>query len=69
MPCLLGYANLAVEMRKKLSAAQRAAKLLGKLGASKGGKARAEKLSPERKKEIAQKAAKARWGAADKPAV
>jgi len=27
----------------------------------KGGKARAEKLSPERRKEIAQKAAKARW--------
>ncbi len=27
----------------------------------KGGKARAEKLSPERRKEIARKAAKARW--------
>jgi hypothetical protein len=34
---------------------------LGRLGASKGGKARAEKLSPERRKEIARKAAKARW--------
>jgi hypothetical protein len=34
---------------------------LGRLGGIKGGKARAEKLSPERKKEIAQKAAKARW--------
>jgi hypothetical protein len=34
---------------------------LGKLGASKGGKARAEKLSAERKSEIARKAAKARW--------
>jgi hypothetical protein len=38
-----------------------AAVALGKLGASKGGKARAEKLSAERKSEIARKAAKARW--------
>ena len=34
---------------------------LSKLGASKGGKARASKLSARRRKEIAQKAAKARW--------
>ena len=34
---------------------------LGKLGASKGGKARAEKLSAEKRKEIAQRAAMARW--------
>jgi hypothetical protein len=34
---------------------------LGKLGGSKGGKARAEKLTPEQRKEIAQKAAKKRW--------
>jgi hypothetical protein len=38
-----------------------AAVALGKLGASKGGKARAEKLSDKRKSEIARKAAKARW--------
>lgn len=38
------------------------AKTLGHLGGLKGGKARAEKLSPEQRKEIAQKAAKARWG-------
>jgi len=38
-----------------------AAVALGKLGASKGGKARRDKLSPERRKEIAKKAAKARW--------
>lgn len=31
-------------------------------GKAKGGKARAEKLSPEARKEIAQKAASARWG-------
>jgi len=34
---------------------------LGRLGGRKGGKARAEKLSPERRKEIARKAARARW--------
>jgi hypothetical protein len=34
---------------------------LGRLGGKKGGEARAKKLSPERRKEIAQKAAKARW--------
>lgn len=34
---------------------------LGRLGGLKGGKARAEKLTPERRKEIAKKAAKKRW--------
>jgi hypothetical protein len=34
---------------------------LGRLGGLKGGKARAAKLSPERRKEIAVKAASARW--------
>jgi hypothetical protein len=38
-----------------------AAVALGRLGASKGGKARRDKLSPERRKEIAKKAAEARW--------
>ena len=38
-----------------------AAVALGRLGGLKGGKARTEKLSPERRKEIAQKAAQARW--------
>lgn len=38
-----------------------AAVALGKLGGLKGGKARKEKLSPERRKEIARTAAKARW--------
>lgn len=40
----------------------KAAQMLGKLGGLKGGKARAAKLSPERRKEIAQGAARARWG-------
>ena len=37
-------------------------KALGRLGGLKGGKARAEKLSSERRAEIAKKAALARWG-------
>lgn len=39
-----------------------AAVALGRLGGKKGGTARAEKLSPERRREIAKKAAAARWG-------
>jgi hypothetical protein len=38
-----------------------AAVALGKLGGSKGGKIRAERLSQEERIAIAQKAAKARW--------
>jgi hypothetical protein len=34
---------------------------LGRLGGLKGGKARAETLSPEKRKEIAKKAAQKRW--------
>ena len=34
---------------------------LGRLGGLKGGKARAAKLTPEERSEIARKAAKARW--------
>jgi hypothetical protein len=37
------------------------AALLGRRGGLKGGKARAERLSPERRKAIARKAAKTRW--------
>lgn len=33
----------------------------GKLGGAKGGKIRAERLTPERRQEIAKKAALARW--------
>lgn len=34
----------------------------GKVSGAKGGKARAEKLTPERRAEIAKAAAAARWG-------
>lgn len=39
-----------------------AAVALGKLGGRKGGKARAAKLSPRKRKAIAKKAAEKRWG-------
>ena len=38
-----------------------AAVALGRLGGLKGGKARAKKLTPERKKEISEHALKVRW--------
>lgn len=34
---------------------------LGRLGGKKGGPARAKKLTPEQRQEIARKAARARW--------
>ena len=37
------------------------ARELGRRGGLKGGRARAEKLTPEERKKIARKAAKARW--------
>lgn len=40
-----------------------AAVTLGRLGGLKGGKARAEKLTPLQRHQISQKAAKARWAA------
>jgi hypothetical protein len=39
-----------------------AAVALGKLGGAKGGKARAKALSPAKRKQIAKKAARKRWG-------
>ena len=39
-----------------------AAVALGRLGGLKGGRARAAKLSEKKRKAIAKKAAKARWG-------
>lgn len=42
------------------------AQALSKLGASKGGKMRAQKLSSRKKSAIAKNAAKARWAASKK---
>jgi hypothetical protein len=44
-----------------------AAVALGRLGGLKGGKARAAALSDERKREIARKAAEARWSKKAQP--
>lgn len=46
---------------KEKDEVKKAAAALGRLGGLKGGKARAEKLSPKKRSEIAKKAAKARW--------
>lgn len=43
-----------------------AAVALGKLGGAKGGKARAEKMTPQERAESARKAARARWEKARK---
>jgi hypothetical protein len=43
-----------------------AAVALGRLGGLKGGKARAEKLSANRRQKIAKKAAEARWQKSEK---
>jgi hypothetical protein len=43
-------------------AKNQAAVTLGRLGGLKGGKARADALSPTKRKAIAKKAAEARWG-------
>jgi hypothetical protein len=40
-----------------------AAVALGKLGGQKGGRARAEKLTPEQRRQIARQAAMVRWKA------
>jgi hypothetical protein len=37
----------------------------GRRGGMKGGRARAEKLSPEQRSDIARKAAQVRWSASD----
>lgn len=55
MPARAGYDYRMAEEKNPAAVA------LGKLGASKGGKARAKKLSPEERSAIAKKAAEARW--------
>ncbi|MEM7196675.1 MAG: histone H1 [Pseudomonadota bacterium] len=51
----------AEEFKPKDDGKDPAAVALGRKGGKKGGKARAEKLTPEQRSEIARKAAKARW--------
>lgn len=46
---------------EEAKARSEAARILGRLGGKKGGPARAAKLTPEQRREIAKKAAQARW--------
>ncbi len=48
--------------RRKMGALAPDRKAIGRKGGLKGGKARAAALSPERRSEIAKRAAAARWG-------
>jgi hypothetical protein len=57
----LSTGNPIAEEPQPIKEKNPAAVELGKLGGKKGGKARAAKLTPERRKEIAEKAAKSRW--------
>jgi hypothetical protein len=50
-----------VELTAQRPGKNPAAVYLGRLGGLRGGRARAKNLSAERRKEIAQKAARARW--------
>lgn len=49
-------------MKRKDPAAVLLGRRGGKKGGAKGGKIRAERLSPERRSQIARKAAEVRWG-------
>ena len=60
-PLILDGPEAAAEYNAKPKEKNPAAVALGRLGGLRGGKARAEKLSAKKRKEIAQKAAKARW--------
>ena len=53
--------DLVQQVTKEKPAKNPAAVALGRLGGLKGGKARAEKLSARKRKQIAKKAAAARW--------
>jgi hypothetical protein len=59
IPKIVDLSELSKEEERKLRS--QAASILGKLGGSKGGKARAATLSADRRAEIARRAAVARW--------
>ncbi len=58
---IIDIATGEVEEAKPADGKDPAAVALGRKGGLKGGKARSEAMSPERRAEIAKKAAKARW--------
>jgi hypothetical protein len=54
--------DIATSEEPEIPAKDPAAVALGRRGGLKGGKARAEKLSPEQRADIARRAAQSRWG-------
>jgi hypothetical protein len=68
-PCLTCHApteRVAVLARRTTPVANNPhAAALGRLGGLKGGRARADTLTPERRREIARRAARKRWGLDD----
>jgi len=58
---LVAIATGSAPLQTKVEGKNPAAVALGRQGGLKGGKARANKLSAARRKQIARKAAKARW--------
>jgi hypothetical protein len=63
-PC---HASPNPTKKKDLPKKNPAAVALGRLGGLKGGKARFESLTPKKRKEIAKKAAAARWNKKRQP--
>ena len=59
---IVGEATGEIDPQPELSDKEKAAIESGRLGGLKGGKARAEKLTPAQRSEIAKKAAQKRWG-------
>lgn len=59
---ILQKATGEVEPEEPIGEKKKAAIESGRRGGLKGGKARAEKLTPEERSEIAKRAAKKRWG-------
>ena len=56
------YATMPKKTQKRKETRRQRYKRIGALGGLVGGAARAASLTPERRREIAQAAAKARWG-------
>lgn len=56
-----GTTSVKKEKPAEVPAKNPAAVALGRLGGLKGGKARAKALSPQKRSEIAKRAAKSRW--------
>jgi len=57
---LVRHLALMLKQKRKI-VIKNAAAVLGRLGGLKGGPARAKKLSPKKRRQIAKKAANARW--------